>query len=235
VSGAIPPLADIAWRPSYRIVPSRFPPVGLFDAVADPADLEAVMALEGLTNDRLREQLGQLRRIPPQRRVSGPGTTPIMSAFTHLRPDGSRFGTGDFGVYYAAGDRATAIDETVFHRERFLRDGAHPPTELQMRCYLADVVATLHDVRIGWPDVHQPGSYAAGQALAARLRAAGSDGIVYHSVRRAGGECVAVFYPDRVAPCRQTEHFIYRWDGQRIAQVVVASEAYARSGGQSNR
>lgn len=221
-------LSKVVWRPSYRIVPSRFPPVGLFDAVADPGDLEAVMALESLTNDRLREQLGHLRRLPPERRISGPGTTPIMSAFTHVRPDGSRFGTGRFGVYYATRDRETAIDETVFHRERFLRDAGHPPTDLQMRCYLADVRARLHDVRGGWPDLHRPDSYAAGQALAERLRSAGSDGIVYDSVRRAGGQCVALFYPDLIAPCRQSEHYIYRWNGRRIDQIVVASEAYSR-------
>ncbi|HBK56785.1 MAG TPA: hypothetical protein DDZ76_10985 [Xanthomonadales bacterium] len=221
-------LSTVVWRPSYRIVPSRFPPVGLFDAVADPADLEPVMALESLTNDRLREQLGHLRRLPPERRISGPGTTPIMSAFTHVRPDGSRFGNGRFGVYYATRDRATAIDETVFHRERFLRDAGHPPTDLQMRCYLADVRARLHDVRGGWPDLHRPDSYAAGQALAERLRAAGSDGIVYDSVRRVGGQCVALFYPDLIAPCRQSEHYIYRWNGSRIDQIVVASEAYSR-------
>lgn len=228
MSAPVPPLARIAWRPSYRIVPSRFPPVGLFDAVADPADLEAVMTLEGLTNERLREQLGRLRLIPPERRISGPGTTPVMSAFTHPRPDGTRFSPGSYGVYYAAHERETAIDETVFHRERFLRDAAHPPTDVQMRCYFADVHARLRDVRGGWPEVHDPDSYAAGQALAAKLRTDGSDGLVYDSVRRPGGQCAALFYPDRVRRCRQGEHFIYRWDGERIAEVLVVSEALER-------
>ena len=38
-----PPLTAMVWRPSYRIVPSIFPPRGLFDAVADPADLDATL------------------------------------------------------------------------------------------------------------------------------------------------------------------------------------------------
>lgn len=235
MSRALPPLAEIDWRPSYRIVSSRFPPVGLFDAVADPADLEAVMELEGLTNDRLRTRIGPLRLIPPKRRISGPGTTPTMSAFAHPRPDGTRFSPGSFGIYYAAHERETAIDETVYHRERFLRDAGHPATELQMRGYLADIRARLHDVRGGWPKVHTPDSYAAGQALAVKLREAGSDGIAYDSVRHPGGQCVAVFYPDRIAPCRQSEHYIYRWDGQRIAQVVVVSEAIERAGRNPSR
>ena len=61
-------------------------------------------------------------------------------------------------------------------------------------------------------------------ALARRLRAAGSSGIVYDSARHAGGECVAAFYPDVVAPCVQAQHFIYRWDGTRVAQVLQVSE-----------
>src|SRR4051794_2233977 len=92
----------VDWRPAYRLVPSRFPPTGLFDRVADPADLDAVFAIEALTNDRLRDEAGDLRLLPAEERISGPGTTPIMAAFTHLNPEGSRFSDGSFGVYYCA-------------------------------------------------------------------------------------------------------------------------------------
>src|SRR5437660_11568940 len=87
------------WRPSHRLVPSRFPPIGLFDRVARPEDLDAVFAVEAMTNDRVRDETGQLALVPPDDRVSGPGTTPIMAAFTHLNPEGSRFSDGSFGVY----------------------------------------------------------------------------------------------------------------------------------------
>jgi hypothetical protein len=61
-------------------------------------------------------------------------------------------------------------------------------------------------------------------ALARTLREAGSNGIVYDSVRHAGGECAALFYPDLLAPCVQSEHLVYRWDGTRIAMVLRVSE-----------
>lgn len=214
----------LAWRPSYRIVSSRFPPVGVFDAVADEEDLDALHALEGMTNPRLREQLGRIELVPRARRVAGPGTTPVMAAFTHPNPDGSRFSPGSYGVYYAARERDTAIAETVYHRERFLAHTAEPPCDLQMRCYHADVAGELHDIRGGWPALHDPDSYATSQKTAVRLRDAGSDGIAYDSVRRSGGQCVAAFYPDLVAPARQGEHLYYHWNGARIAHVVVAGE-----------
>lgn len=221
---ATPPLAAVVWRPSHRIVPSIFPPRGLFDAVADPADLDAVFALEALTNDRLREQLGHLRRIPPERRVSGPGTTPVMSAFTHVHPDGGRFSTAKFGAYYAARELPTAIAETVYHRERFLRASNEPPIDLQMRSYQGNVRADLHDVRGGdWPRLHDPHSYAISQAFATRLRDKGSEGIVFDSVRKLGGQCVALFYPDLIGPVKQGPHLLYRWDGARIEAFIQAS------------
>lgn len=78
------PTSKVRWTPCYRIIPSRFPPISLFEAVADPADLEAVYAIEAMTNDRLRDEAGELSLVPPEDRVSGPGTSAIMAAFTHL-------------------------------------------------------------------------------------------------------------------------------------------------------
>lgn len=220
----IPPLKRIRWSQAYRIVPSRFPPVGVFDRIAEPGDLEALYAIEAMTNPRLRDEMGELRLVPPERRVSGPGTTPVMAAFTHLNPEGSRFSDGSWGVFYAAHSVATAVEETVYHRERFLAATTEPACDIEMRCYRTSIQARLHDLRGGWKAAHDPDNYAAGIALARRLRNDGSDGIVYDSVRHQGGECVAVFYPDRVAPCVQAQHLMYRWDGTRIAQVLTVDE-----------
>jgi hypothetical protein len=217
---AAPPLRRVRWTQAYRIVPSRFPPVGVFDRIADPADMDAVFAIESLTNPRLREEMGALRMVPPQRRISGPGTTPVMAAFTHLNPEGSRFSDGSWGVFYAARGVATAIEETVYHRQRFLAATAEPPTDIQMRCYRMTIQGRLHDIRGGWPAEHAPDSYALSVALARTLREGGSNGIVYDSVRHPGGQCAAVFYPDLVSPCVQVQHLIYRWDGAQVSAVL---------------
>jgi hypothetical protein len=216
------PRADIAWAPCYRIIASRFPPIDLFEAVADPADLEAVFLIEAMTNDRLRHEAGDLFLVAPGDRVSGPGSTPIMAAFTHLNPDGSRFSDGGYGVFYAAREIETAIAETRHHRTRFLAATAEPAQEVDMRVYAVDLAASLHDIRPlrdTQPALYDPVHYGASQAFAADLRDAGSDGIVYHSVRHAGGECAAVFRPRLLADCRQERHLCYVWDGRRIADV----------------
>lgn len=220
----LPPVKRLRWSHAYRIVPSRFPPVGVFDRIAASTDLEAVFAIEALTNPRLREEIGALRLVPKARRLSGPGATPVMAAFTHINPEGSRFSDGGWGVFYAARTMITAVEETVYHRERFLAATAEPACDIEMRCYRTSLDCKLHDLRGGWPAAHDPRSYTASVVLARELRGAGSNGIVYDSVRHAGGECIAAFYPDVVAPCVQAQHLVYRWDGTRVVQVLEVSE-----------
>ncbi|RAN75746.1 hypothetical protein B5P43_25610 [Bacillus sp. SRB_336] len=220
----LPPIKRIRWAHAYRIVPSRFPPIGVYDRIADPADLDAVFAIEALTNPRLREEAGALRQVPREHRISGPGSTPVMAAFTHLNPEGSRFSDGTWGVFYAAHSVATAVEETVYHRERFLAATAEPACDIQMRCYRTSIDSKLHDIRGGWLPEQAPDSYAASVTLARELRAADSNGIVYDSARHSGGECLAAFHPDVVAPCVQSQHLVYRWDGTRIAQVLEVNE-----------
>ena len=50
-----PDLSSVAWLPCHRLIASRFPTVGLYDQVADAADLDVVFAIEALTNPRVRQ------------------------------------------------------------------------------------------------------------------------------------------------------------------------------------
>lgn len=217
----IPAVSRVVWKPCYRLVPSRFPPIGLYDRVADPADLEAVFAVENLTNPRLRQESGDLSIVPPEDRVSGPGTTPIMSAFTHPNPDGSRFSDGSYGVYYAGDTIDTAIAETRHHRALFLERTNEAPIELDMRAYLANLDSDLHDIcgHSDLTDVYDRENYAAGQKLGRALKALNSHGLAYDSVRHASGKCVAVFRPPALKNCVQGPHFGFVWDGKQITTV----------------
>jgi hypothetical protein len=208
--------------PCHRIVPSRLPTIHLFERVADPADWDALYKLESMTNPRIRTEIGELSLVPLADRVSGPNASVIMAPFTHLSSPGTRFTDGNFGAYYAAESIDTAIAETRFHRENFLRATGQLPMELEMRCYLADVNCELHDLRgrsAELPGIYDPVSYAESQKLGRKLHEAGSNGIAFNSVRRPGGECVAVFRPRLIQNVRQGIHLRYAWDGRSIAHV----------------
>ena len=212
----------VKWLPCWRIIPSRFPPIQLFERVVDPADLDAVMEIESMTNPRLRDEVGDIQLVPPEERVSGPGTSIIMAAFTHLNPEGSRFSDGQFGVLYASDKLDTAIRETVYHRELFMQATRQPRMELDQRVYIIDLDSELHDIRgkrDSHPLLYHPNNYGASQHLARTLRKDGSSGIAYDSVRIEKGECVGIFRPNVLSNCRQERHLCYVWDGERISNV----------------
>jgi hypothetical protein len=232
------PVSEVFWPSCYRVIPSRFPPIQLFERVAAPEDLDAIFAIEALTNDRIRDEVGTLSLVPPEDRVTGAGAGYIMAAFTHPSPVGGRFTDSTFGAYYTARDLQTAIDETVYHRERFLRASNEAPIELDMRVLKARLRADLHDVRglrPGCPEIYDPDAYGAAQSLGKRLREAGSSGIAYDSVRCDGGQCAAVFRPKVISRCQQTQHLGYVWDGERISTVYEKRILRELRGAQTQR
>ena len=66
-----PPLVRLRWTATCRVIPSRYPSVGLFDAIASPDDLDAILELEAWTNDRLSTELGIINRLPRDEWVVG--------------------------------------------------------------------------------------------------------------------------------------------------------------------
>lgn len=220
-AGNPPKLSRVTWRPCWRIIPSRYPPIQLFERVADPDDLDALFEVEALTNDRLREEVGDLQRVAPQDRVTGSNASIVMAAFTHLNPAGGRFTDGSYGAYYAAREMATAIAETRYHRSQFLAATQEAPIALDMRAYAADFSARLHDIRklSATSPIYDLTDYSASQAFARQLRVEGSAGIAYNSVRIAAGQCVALFKPRLLGNIRQGPRLIYQWDGTRISEI----------------
>ncbi|MDP3222258.1 MAG: RES family NAD+ phosphorylase [Rubrivivax sp.] len=221
------PVRRVRWQQACRIVPTRYPAINLFDRVADADDFDALYALEAMSNERAREELGQVERVPREQRLFGPGSGPIMAAFTHVNVLGSRFSAGHFGVFYAAKDRATAMAETRHHHGRFLADTRQGPLHLPMRLYAVAIDARLHDLRREGsvdPRVYDADSYATSQALGAQLQQAGSAGVVYRSVRQATGQCVGLFKPKGAGDCLHAAYLLYAWDGQRFTDVYEKTE-----------
>ncbi|TAL64355.1 MAG: RES domain-containing protein, partial [Legionella sp.] len=105
----------------YRLIPSQFPPIHLFEDVASPEEFDALFAVQMLTNPRIQDEIGMISLVPEDQRLFAvPGCGYVMAAFTHTNPAGSRFSNGDYGIYYAAAALNTAIAETRYHKELFL-------------------------------------------------------------------------------------------------------------------
>lgn len=199
-------------HPTHRLIPSRFPPIGLFDTVATAADLAAVMELAGWTNDRLVAE--RVDRLPRHEWVYGrPNASIVMAAFLHVPSSGMRFNGGDLGAWYASAEIETAAAEVGHHLRREAVARGVPEILRTYRCYqarLAGDYLDLRGLRADRPDVYAADSYAAAQRLGESIRASGGAGIIYDSVRHAEGVNIVAHRPTNILDVAQSDHFQIR-------------------------
>lgn len=215
----------VEW-PARRIIPSRFPLIALFERILDPDEYEVAYYIESLTNDRLRDEVGDLALVPAEERIAGTGTTPIMAAFTHIGWP-SRFTDGSYGVYYAANNSKTAIAETAYHRARFLAATNEPDSRIYMREYVGRVLLPMMDITAAaYAALHHPDDYAPSQVFAAKQRKQNHTGLLYNSVRNPGGFCIAAFKPCALEPVVQAAHYeyVYSASSRAIKHVLEVRE-----------
>jgi len=128
----------------HRVALSADPPVRTGDDKS--GGLDALIELESATNPRLRDEIGEISLVPPERRhqrterVLGDG---VIHPYQSAR---SRFSDGTWGVYYAANRIETAIAETVHHFAQYAGDANDPPRREDMRVLVGTITNTFHDV-----------------------------------------------------------------------------------------
>ena len=211
----------LRWAASHRIIRTIYPPVDLFEDIADPADWELLVAAEAKINPRVFDEVGNLALVPVARRVSGPGASLVMGCFTHASVDRpGRFSDGRYGVWYCGDRFEVALAETAYHFERFMRATSEPAAEADFReltCAVHGRVADGNQTAL-----HAPNDWSAGQMFGRAVREGGGDGVVYPSVRHSTGTALALFWPDCVElPVTQARQFRYRWDGSRMTRYLV--------------
>ena len=195
--------------PVVRLIPSQYPPIGLFDTVSTAADVAAAMELAGWTNDRLVAD--RIRRLPRAQWVYGrPNASIVMASFLHVAPGGMRFSGPDLGAWYASASMITAAAEVGHHMRREAAVRAEASMSRYFRAYNATPLGNFLDLRGRQgevSEVYASESYAAGQALGERMRAGGKAGIVYDSLRHAGGTNVVTYQPRQVTAVVQADHY----------------------------
>jgi hypothetical protein len=226
---AQPPTTLVRQFDTHRLIPSRHlaHEDSVLAAIArDDGQLAAIAALESATNDRLLAERQLLAGIGLDELVSGvPHAAVVNASFCHAHPLGSRFSGPDRGAWYAAFDVETSQAEVGFHKTVQLAEIGIFEDSVTYDDYLADFSASFHDLRRarGFKACLDPASYVASQTLAEELLEAGSLGIVYPSVRRKGGTCLACFRPALVANVRRAKTYRFTWTGSPAP--AIAEEA----------
>lgn len=234
LQAAVPiPQTDLRLRDLHRLIPSRHSSAGtVLERLSGSAEMVSqLMELDDSTNDRFLGEEGKLSGISIQELVFGVRYAHIVNAaFTHASPAGGRFNGPTRGAWYAAVERPTALAEVAFHRTRQLEEIQWPEPEVStVDDYLADVVSPLHDLRSTAelsPFAQYlapepiPVCYGPPQRLAEELLLAQSNGVVYPSVRRTDGTCIACFRPALVYNVRR---------GARLEIVLQAGRHFRPS------
>ena len=231
----LPPVRRVRRSDTHRLIPSRYLPKGdsVLTLIADSeGHLQSIFELDDATNDRLRGQRGLLPGIGPEELLAGvPHASVVNATFCHAHPLGSRFNGPDRGAWYSGFELETSQAEVGFHKSVELAEIGWPDESITYDEYLADFNADFHDLRgaRGFRACLAPDSYLASQALAESLLPAGSLGVVYPSIRRAGGTCLACFRPALVTNVRKGHTWRFTWEGgsgpriERVAKSRVLS------------
>ena len=222
---AAPKLTALRQFDTCRLIPSRFAEIedSVLAPLADNDDiLRDLFDLDNATNDRLRGEYGGLPGIGVDELVFGvPNFRIINAAYTYPRPEGSRFNDGERGAWYCAFETETALAEVSFHKAVEYQEIGRFDDSVSYQTLLADFTSTFHDLRAarGFAKVLAPDSYIASQQLAAQLLEAGSMGVIFPSVRRAGGTNLACFRPALVGNVRKGAAYRLTWAGSTTPAV----------------
>ena len=215
----LPPTSLVRQYDTHRLIPAKYSEGGdsVLAAVADSDDdLQKIFDLDSATNDRLLAENALLPGIGIHELVFAvPYYRIVNAAFCHAHPLGSRFNAPDRGAWYAAFGLDTAQAEVAHHKWLELVEVNWMEEEVVYDDYLADFSADFHDVRgDDFRACLDPDSYVASQELAQQLLELGSLGVVYRSVRKPAGTCLACFRPALVSNVRKGSAYLFRWEGK---------------------
>lgn len=223
----LPPVSLVRRHDTHRLIPSKYGDASVLARIADdPAHLEEIFDLDNATNDRLLAENDRSSGISVHELVFGlPGYRIVNASFTHAHPLGGRFNGPEHGAWYAAFELKTAQAEVAFHKTVQLAEIGRFEDEVTFDDYLSDFSAQFHDLRhqSAFRDCLEPDSYVQSQALAERLQAVGSLGVVYPSVRRPEGTCLACFRPALVGNVRKGSTYRFRWSGSPAPAIAIVS------------
>lgn len=204
----------------FRLIPSRFPPVSLYERVAPEADWEVLHSIEDLTNPRV-----QARKVLTGRAQIDEASARLQNwnhaPFTYLNPEGTWLLDPYIGALELYDCLQTALASSVRKRELFLSRTQEPPLDLDMRVLCTRVEGTFADLRDLDPLLTQSARWQIGE----QLLQTGVGGAVFQSPHRDAGDCLAVFTGDVLQRSVQSEHYRFVWDGASIKSIYSFNSA----------
>ena len=204
---------DSKW---YRIIPSRFPPISIYERIAANDRWDAIVEVEVLTNPRLASR---------ERLISNAAQAPVNddrlqnwnhAPFTYANPEGSFFFREVLPCLELSDSLQTALSISVKRRELFLSRTDERPLGLDMRVLTTPVKGRFIDMTSLPQTLTKEERWAIGDVIAKRDDI---DGILFPSLNRKKAMCLAALHGHVLGKALQAQHFRYSWDGKRISSL----------------
>lgn len=202
----------------FRLIPSRFPPVAVYEGLVANDRQNALAAVEAKTNPRLRstETLAALYNDPESPKLQNWNLAP----FRYINPEGSLFFDPMRPALELADDKQTALAISVKRRETFLGRTKEPPAGFDMRMLKTPVSGEFADFS-GLPsDMSKDERWELGSSLPSHLA-----GIMFCPRERPSARCFSVIRNDVLDRTIQSSHYRFIWNGSRISLLYAFDEA----------
>lgn len=214
-SAAVNDAPRVEWAATaFRLIPSRFPPVSIYEGLVANDRVESLVEIENLTNPRLKaaQRIAAMSREMSEDRLQNWNHAP----FAYSNPEGSNFFPPDKPCLELAADRQTALAVSIARRQRFLARTAEPAIGLDMRMLATPVSGVFLDFRPLGTELDHTARRALGAAVPPDV-----DGILFQPPERPAGVCIAVLRGSALGRSVQAVHYRYVWNGQRVVSLYA--------------
>lgn len=216
----IPVVTEAFPKTTRLVTTARLRAAVLAPLVDNEDELALLGEIEGATSARLRaEQRGISGLAANELVYDVPHARFINASFAYAKPmQTNRFNGAHRGAWYAALKVETCLAEVGFHLTRMLADAGDFRATVEYAEMFSSMAGDFFDLR---PLPQHPAlgadvltAYPIGNRLAEQARAEGLNGLIYPSVRHAGGTCVVALRPAAVQSVRQGAVYRMVWTGQ---------------------
>jgi hypothetical protein len=202
----------------YRLIPSRFPSVEVYQGLVANDCFDALYEAEARTNPRLLSKEQLLASY-------GGGGSPRLQNWNHapfryINPEGSRFFPSTQPALELANDPQTALARAVRRREIFLGRTNESPIGIDMRMLKTPVSGRFADLTELPLDLDEQECRTAGSKVPETLA-----GAAFLSPERPQALCLAVTDNSSLGATIQTVHYRFEWNGSRISKLYAFTES----------
>jgi hypothetical protein len=198
----------------HLLIPSRFPPVPLYERLGSVEIREAAEALEAKTNPRLQE-INRLTRSGQQVGGSERLQNWNHAPFTYPNPEGTTFLNPAYRVLELVRGVQAALAIAVLRREAFLAASDEPPINVEMREIVRRVKGRFVDLTGANFETNQVKRWE----LGAKIYESNAQGIVFQRPDLPGIQTVAIFDQGVLGRAVQAQHYRFVWDGKAVRAI----------------